>query len=147
MSNVTPSTQQRTTVWSVLDAPMVESPDGGMRDSVILTDTTCGAPDMAGGMVWVKGHSEIHEDTHPFSETYYVVSGQATLIAADVTSEMKAGDVVFIPRGIRHRIDNPHDETFQIFWLIATRWSDLHETVAELSTWREVDSASGWHVA
>src|SRR5216683_2094792 len=138
MSEAT-TVEQRVMVWSVVDAPMVESPDGGMRDSVMLTDVTCGAPDMSAGLVWVKAHSEIHEDTHPFTEVYYVVSGRATLIAEDVPTEMQTGDVVFIPRGVRHRIDNPHEETFQIFWAIATRWSDLQETVAELGKWPKVD--------
>ena len=87
----------RKLVWSVTDAPMLESPDGGMRDTVMVTDDTCGARDVSAGQVWVKAGFEIHEDTHSFDEVYYVVAGRAQLILAGEPHEMKAGDIVYGP--------------------------------------------------
>jgi mannose-6-phosphate isomerase-like protein (cupin superfamily) len=135
----------RKVVWSVADAPMVESPDGGMRDSVLVTDETCGARDVSAGLVWVKPGSEIHEDTHTFDEVYYVIAGRAQLVLAGEASAMKAGDIVYIPNGIRHRIVNPHREAFQIAWIIATRWSSMPDVKAELGRWPTVDPTTGWH--
>jgi mannose-6-phosphate isomerase-like protein (cupin superfamily) len=135
----------RKLVWGVRDAPMVESADGGMRDSVMVTDETCGARDISAGLVWVKPGFEIHEDTHSFDEIYFVVSGRAQLILADEPHDMRAGELVYIPNGIRHKILNPHDEPFQIAWILATKWSNLPDVKAELATWPKVDPNTGWH--
>lgn len=137
----------RKLVWSVTDAPMLESPDGGMRDTVMVTDDTCGARDVSAGQVWVKPGFEIHEDTHSFDEVYYVVAGRAQLILADEPHEMKAGDIVYIPNGVRHKILNPHKETFHIAWIISTLWSSMPDVKAELAKWPTVDATKGWHKA
>src|SRR5260370_7250865 len=94
----------RKVVWSVTDAPMLESPDGGMRDTVLVTDDTCGARDVSAGQVWVKPGFEIHEDTHAFDEVYYVVSGRAQLILAVDPHKMKPRDTVTIPTANRHTL-------------------------------------------
>jgi hypothetical protein len=54
---------------------------------------------------------------------------------------------VFLPAGVRHRIENPNDETFQIFWLIATKWSDLPAVKEELRRWPHVSPTEGWHLS
>ena len=137
--------EARKVVWGVTDAPMLESPDGGMRDTVLVTDDSCGARDVSAGQVWVKAGSEIHEDTHSFDEVYYVIAGRAQLILAGEPHEMKAGDIVYIPNGIRHKILNPNKETFQIAWIISTLWSSMPDVKAELGKWPAVDAATGWH--
>src|SRR5260370_27769804 len=134
----------RKVVWSVTDAPMLESPDGGMRDTVLVTDDSCGARDVSAGQVWVKSGFEIHEDTHSFDEVYYVIAGRAQLILADEPHEMKAGDIVYIPNGVRHKILNPTKETFHIAWIISTIWSSMPDARAELGKWPPVDATKGW---
>jgi hypothetical protein len=47
---------------------------------------------------------------------------------------------------VSHRIENPNDETFQIFWLISTRWGDLHSIHEELGKWPRVSPTEGWHL-
>ena len=127
--------------------PLLESPDGMMRDSILITNDTCGSDNVSAGLVWVHPHGEIHEDTHAFDEVYYVIRGSAEVVMDGSSVPAAAGDVVFIRAGVRHRIANPTDETFQIFWLIATRWGDLHSVKEELGRWPHVPFAKGWHVA
>jgi len=127
--------------------PLIESPDGMMRDSVLVTNDTCGSNSVSAGLVWVHPHGEIHEDTHAFDEVYYVIRGSAEVVMDGSSIPAAAGDVVFIRAGVRHRIANPNDETFQIFWLIATRWGDLRSVQEELGRWPRVSAAEGWHLA
>ncbi len=129
------------------DAPLLEAPGDTMRDTVLISDARCGAQNIAGGLVWVAPGGRIHEDTHPFDEAYYVVRGRAQLVADGKPLVMKGGDVVCIPAGVSHYIQNDPGEVFEIFWCIGTRWEDLDTAVAELDTWPHVDPASGWHVA
>jgi mannose-6-phosphate isomerase-like protein (cupin superfamily) len=100
------------------DFPLLEAPDGMMRDSIVLTDESCGSESMAAGLVWVHPHGEIHEDTHAFDEVYYVIRGSADVVMDGTRVPVSAGEIVFLRAGVRHMIDNPSDETFQIFWLI-----------------------------
>jgi hypothetical protein len=55
---------------------------------------------------------------------------------------MKAGDVVYTPDGIRHKILNPLAETFHIAWIIATLWSSMPDVKAELGMWPVVDATT-----
>lgn len=128
------------------DQKLLESPDGMMRDSVLVTDVTAGTRSVSAGLVWVHPHGEIHEDTHAFDEVYYVIRGHANVIMDGRAAPIAAGEIVLIPAGVRHRIDNPNDEVFQIFWLISTNWADLKSVQEELDRWPVVSPASGWHL-
>jgi mannose-6-phosphate isomerase-like protein (cupin superfamily) len=48
------------------------------------------------------------------SERWTVVSGAATVILDDVESTHKAGDVVFVERGQKHRLINNHREILTV---------------------------------
>ena len=135
------------TVFKLDEAELLESPDGMMRDTILVTDASCGTETMSAGLVWVHPKGEIHEDTHEFDEVYYVIRGSAVVIMDGREVPASAGDVVFLPAGVRHRIDNPSDETFEIFWLITTRWSDLTPIHDELERWPRVSPTEGWHLS
>ena len=137
----------RTVIFRYRERDLLESPDGMMRDSVLVTDQTAGTESVSAGLVWVHPHGEIHEDVHAFDEVYYVIRGRAEVIMDARTVPTMAGDVVLIPKGIRHRIHNPTDEVFQIFWLISTNWAALPGVQHELGQWPVVPADSGWHLA
>jgi mannose-6-phosphate isomerase-like protein (cupin superfamily) len=137
---------QQRVVLRLADFPLLEAPDGMMRDSILITDQSCGSENLSAGLVWVSPHGEIHEDTHAFDEVYYVIRGSAEVVMDGRRVPAAAGDLVFLRAGVRHRIENPNDETFQIFWLIATRWGDLHSIHEELGTWPKVSPGEGWHL-
>jgi mannose-6-phosphate isomerase-like protein (cupin superfamily) len=128
------------------DVELIESPDGMMRDTILVTDESCGSKSVSAGLVWVHPHGEIHEDTHEFDELYYVIRGDALVIMDGKEVPATAGDIVFLRAGVSHRIANPNDETFQIVWVISTAWSDMTAAQAELNTWPRVNPAEGWHL-
>lgn len=139
-------TEDLNVVFRYGEHDLLESPDGMMRDSILVTDETAGTKSVSAGLVWVHPHGEIHEDTHAFDEVYYVIEGRANVVMDGRAVPIAAGEVVLIPKGIKHRIDNPNDEVFKIFWLISTNWGDLQSVQRELGTWPIVDTASGWHL-
>ena len=128
------------------DVPLIESPDRMMRDTVLVTEDSCGSHRVSAGLVWVHPHGEIHEDTHAFDEVYYVIRGSANVIMDGKAVPATAGDVVFLRSGVSHRIENPNDEVFQIFWLLSTAWSELPAVAAELDRWPRVSANEGWHL-
>jgi mannose-6-phosphate isomerase-like protein (cupin superfamily) len=134
------------TVIAVSDVPMLETPDGVMRDSV-LVDASTGAHDMTAGIVWVQPNATIHEDSHDFDEVYYVIRGEAEVVIEDIPQRMEAGNVVLIPAHKRHHVRNTTDEVFQIFWCIATGWETLRQISNEMGTWPVVDATTGWHLS
>ena len=60
--------------------PVWEAPDGSRRVQSLISSESCGAPDMAAGLWWLKPGEECETDIHPdASEIYYVVSGAGVL--------------------------------------------------------------------
>ncbi|MBM7789619.1 cupin domain-containing protein [Tenggerimyces flavus] len=128
-----------------VDAEIIESPDGGMRDVVLIADAL-GAKNLCAGFVWIAPGATIHEDAHPFDEVYYVVRGTAEIILEGVRHVMTSGDVINIPATRRHRVHNFSDEVFEIFWCIGGAMSQLEGVEEELATWPRVDATKGWHL-
>lgn len=52
-------------------------------------------------------------------EVVYGLSGTMTTTLEGVAQEVRAGDVVFVPRGKVHHHANPHDETAHVLIVIA----------------------------
>ena len=125
-------------VFKIHDVPMLEMPDGQMRDQFMITDETCGAKDLTAGLYWIRPHSEGHEDTHTFDEAFYAIKGRAVFVADDTLTNVESGDVVFCPAGTRHRFDNPYDQPYHGFWVVGARWGDLQSIQAEVKAWPEV---------
>lgn len=60
---------------------------------------------------WPHAHGE--------AEFFVVMSGRAELIADGTHHEIAAGDLVFMPAGIEHRVVNPYDEDcsyYSVWW-------------------------------
>jgi mannose-6-phosphate isomerase-like protein (cupin superfamily) len=127
------------------DVPLIESPDGTMRDSVMVTDESCGAQQYTAGLFFVRPGTRGHADSHPgLEELYYIFAGRGTVVIDDEPHEIQAGDVVFIPSGATHYLKNDNPETLGLFWAMAAKWSNMTAIQRELGRWRVVDSASGW---
>jgi quercetin dioxygenase-like cupin family protein len=124
---------------------ILESPDGGMRDVVLVADAE-GARNLSAGLVWIAPGNTIHEDSHPFDEVYYVVRGTAELILDGERHVMRAGDIVKILATRVHRVHNSSDEVFEIFWCIGGPLSEMAGVETELASWPRVDAAEGWHL-
>ena len=86
-------------VFKVANVPLIQSPDGTMRDSVMITEDTCGSDQYTAGLFWVRPGTHGHSDVHPAQdEVYYIIAGRGVLHLEGVEHRMEAGDVVFVPR-------------------------------------------------
>jgi mannose-6-phosphate isomerase-like protein (cupin superfamily) len=132
-------------VFKLADVPFLESPDGTMRDSVMVIEDTCGARQYTAGLFFVrpgtKGHADKHEGQE---ELYYIFAGRGVVMVDDEPHEIEAGDVVFIPDGATHYLINNGEETLGLFWAIPKKWSDLPEIQQELGTWPKIEPGSDW---
>ncbi len=50
-------------------------------------------------------------------EMFICVSGKAKMIIGDETHDIAQGDVIFIPSGVNHYVDNPNTEDFHFYAL------------------------------
>jgi mannose-6-phosphate isomerase-like protein (cupin superfamily) len=132
-------------VFKVADVPLIQSPDGTMRDSVMITEDTCGSDQYTAGLFWVRPGTHGHSDVHPAQdEVYYIISGRGVLHLEGVEHRMAAGDVVFVPKGHEHSVSNDGDEVLSLFWAIGAGWSTLPEIRDELATWPEISPDNNW---
>jgi quercetin dioxygenase-like cupin family protein len=137
--------EKQKVVFKITDVPLIESPDGRERDSVMVTDDTCGAKQFSAGLFFVRPGTKCHEGQHAGQEElYYIFQGKGKVMIDGVAHEVAAGDVVFIPDGCVHFPWNDGDETLGLFWVIPDRWSDMPELDEVLSTWTEVPVDSNW---
>ena len=131
-------------VFKLSDVPFLESADGSLHDSFMITDETCGAQQITAGIVFIRPHSQCHEDTHEVEEIFYVIQGRGKLTYDGKPVEVEAGDVAFMPAGVAHRVINDYDETYVALWAILQKWGDQHELRREVNKWHKVELGSGW---
>ena len=132
-------------VFKLPDVPYIESSDGTMRDSVMVTEETCGAQQYTAGLFFVRPGARGHADRHDGQEElYYIFSGKGSVVIDDEPHKIEAGDVVFIPDGATHYLINEGAETLGLFWAIAVKWSHLPGIQRELKKWRKITPGSEW---
>jgi mannose-6-phosphate isomerase-like protein (cupin superfamily) len=138
-------TSEQKVVFKIIDVPLIESPDGTMRDSVMVTEDTCGAQQYTAGLFWVRPGTRGHADRHQGQEElYYIFAGCGLVVIDGKPHKIEAGDVVFIPDGSEHYLANDGDEDLGLFWAIAKKWSDLPGIQKGLSVWRAIKPGSEW---
>jgi len=132
-------------VFKVTDVPYIQSPDGTMRDSVMVTEDTCGSQQYSAGLFWVRPGTRGHADRHVGQEeVYYIFAGKGEVVIENEPHKIEAGDVVFIPDGLEHYLTNEGPETLGLFWAIAKKWSELPGIQKELGKWPQVKPNSDW---
>lgn len=137
-------TSKQTRAFKVADVPFLESQDGTMRDSFMITDETCGSKQFTAGLFWVKPRCHAHPDTHDMEEVFYIIQGKGTFLMDEEPLPIEAGDVVFVPGGVKHQLYNDGDETFILFWAIGAKWSDLTAIQQAMKAWHEIDPGTEW---
>ena len=100
--------------------PVWEAPDGSRRVQSLISSESCGAPDMAAGLWWLKPGEECETDIHPdASEIYYVVSGAGVLRLGEERFQVRQGMTVYIPMGVEHQTFNTGTEDLCYYWAFA----------------------------
>jgi putative monooxygenase len=137
-------TEKRVGVFKVTDVPFLESLDATMRDSVMVIEDTCGSQQYTAGLFWCRPRSRAHDDTHDVEEVFYIIQGRGHFLMDEKPVPIEAGDVVFVPDGVKHELVNEGDETLILFWAIAAKWSDLPSIQTGLGAWREIEPGTDW---
>src|SRR5262245_56418009 len=131
-------------VYRLPDEAYIESPDGTMRDSVMVTDET-GSQQYSAGLFWVRPGTRGHADRHPgLEELYYIFEGRGKVVIDDKPHEIKTGDVVLIPDGATHYLINDGNDTLGLFWAMGTKWSSQTAIHKELNKWKKIEPGSAW---
>jgi len=138
------STEPRV-VFKITDVPFVETPDGTMRDSFMVTEQTCGAKQMTAGLLFVRPGSRNRNSVHEVEELFYVIGGKGKIMYDGRPEEVEAGDVVFMPAHVAHCLINSGDRAFVVLWAILTKSSNLGEPLlSEIKTWKAIQPNQGW---
>ena len=77
-------------------------------------------------------------------ELFYIIEGRADLTYDGRRVPVEAGDLVFMPAQVAHRVINDHDKTYIALWVILTRSSDLGDIEEERDQGHEVKPNSDW---
>ncbi len=135
----------RQLVFSIADVPFLETPDGSMRDSFMLTEETCGATGMTAGLLFVHPHSRNRNSVHEVEEIFFIVGGRGRIMYDGQPQEVEAGDLAFMPAHVSHCLVNDHDDALVVMWVILTKSSDLGEPLlSEMCTWKRLQPNQGW---
>ena len=105
--------------------------DGTYQSRMILDHVVTGQPDVVQiNHGTVAPHAALGGATHEDDEIYYILSGHGKLQLDDQVVEVRPDQVIFIPRGVFHALDNREsDEALKIltFWR-DYRSNDAYET-------------------
>lgn len=104
-------------IRGIEDGPADTRRGGEIR--VLLGPKTVGATSGFMGIAKIAPGDKINEHYHPYSEEFiYVTSGKMIARLDGIEHEVNAGQGVFIPPNVRHRLMNRADsETFIVFHL------------------------------
>lgn len=99
------------------DVPSNRRRGGDLR--TLLSPGTVGSTSGFMGTVRLAAGERIAEHYHPYSEEFvYVVGGRLEMDLDGEPSALRAGDGIFVPVGVRHRLRNIGDgEAFVVFHL------------------------------
>ena len=90
-----------------------ESLLGGLRTIILNANETDGDIYLVQGIM-PKG-SEVPEHIHELEdEIFHVLEGKVELVLGDKTIEGNIGDIIYLPRGIKHGIKTKGDETARV---------------------------------
>ena len=133
---------QEKLVFKITDVPMVEAPDGGMHNTVLISEDTCGAEAFTAGILVVRPGGQSCLDRHEVQELYYIIGGRGIVTVADVPNRVEAGEMVFLPAKATHHIVNDGDQPLKIVWVTGERWSRIPDIRDELAKWPVVEQGS-----
>ena len=104
-------------IKSVADMPSDTRRGGDLR--ILLSPKTVGSTSGFMGVATIAPGDKISEHYHPYSEEFvYVVRGTMIARLDGTPNEVKAGEGVFIPINVKHRLMNQgHEEVSIVFHL------------------------------
>lgn len=85
----------------------------GASIRVLIDDERDGAPVYKLRMIEIaKGGNSPHH-SHPYEHENFVVEGKGRVLIDEEWFDLRPGDVVFVPPGVKHQYRNSGDSTFK----------------------------------
>jgi len=85
----------------------------GASIRVLIDDEHDGAPVYKLRMIEIVVGGNSPDHSHPYEHENFVVEGEGQVRIGDTWHDLKPGDVVFVPPGVRHQYRNAGKSTFK----------------------------------
>ena len=79
----------------------------------VIDEQHDGAPNYALRVIEVAPGGHTPDHTHPFEHENFVIEGQGRVLIQESWHDVKVGDVVFVPAGVRHCYANAGGSPFK----------------------------------
>jgi quercetin dioxygenase-like cupin family protein len=109
--------------------------DPSYSSKMLLDDSVAGMHAINVNQGVLKGGGRTAGATHEQNEIYYVLAGEAALGLDDQIHDIQAGDLVFIPAGVFHALENKSQSQDFILLTFWERAEDNEVWHARLKAW------------
>ena len=131
------SMELKATMLRAGDLPSVDRVGGA--STTRLVSRACGAKTILNGFTSIPPGVMIPMHYHNCEESVLVVDGEAVAEIDGEETQLRVGDVTWIPAELPHRFRNPSpDTTLRIFWTYAT--ADATRTLLESGETHTIDA-------
>ena len=98
--------------------PFSHGHNAGQRGNCLLYGPdTAGALSLSASVLEPGSHAPLHVHSRE-DETFYLITGQLEARVGDERAVLRAGDCIFLPRGIPHQLTNTGSVAAQVIMLI-----------------------------
>lgn len=91
----------------------------GVIASVLVDQQSCGATNLALGLISFGHGSKVPPHTRQVEEFIYVIEGRATILSCGQKYVLEAGDAIYIPVGTEHQHVNEDSNTLRQLYIFS----------------------------
>jgi len=89
----------------------------GVKTRPLIGKWNCESNRITSGITAFAPGTGLAEHTHNVEESVMVIEGEAAAYVDGVRYELAAGDVTWVPAGVRHYFENRGQGTMRIYWV------------------------------
>jgi mannose-6-phosphate isomerase-like protein (cupin superfamily) len=118
-------------IKNISDVPPFTTKDGSeIRELLAYRNSSIRAQSLAEARLPVGGSTQEHYHIKT-EEIYYITHGQGRMRIEKETREVKPGDAIAIPPGLKHKIWNTGSETLRLLCCCAPAYEDSDTVITE----------------
>ena len=81
-------------------------------------------PDLSMGLYVLSTGSTDPQSPHTEDEVYYVISGRAKILVADVSRDVQAGSIVYVSKNVAHRFHSIEEDLTVLVFFAPAEYSN-----------------------
>ena len=118
-------------VKNIADVPSFTTKDGSeIRELLAYRNSNIRAQSLAEARLPMGGATQEHYHINT-EEIYYITHGQGRMCIEGEMREVKIGDAIAIPPGLKHKIWNTGSETLRLLCCCAPAYEDADTVITE----------------